>query len=56
MTRAHLAIVPEQPERVDIYANWRAEIRRRDWSAVMVRGDRAPPLFMADAPKRIWRR
>jgi hypothetical protein len=40
---------------VDIYGPWRAEIAERDWKACHTKGDRNPPLEIADRPKRGWR-
>jgi hypothetical protein len=41
--------------RIDIAADLRADILKRDWSIVHVTGDKRPPLFMLDRPKRTWR-
>ena len=57
MTRPALrAVTTAEAATVDIYAPWSADINRRDWSAVHVRGDRAPALDIGEANKRVWRR
>lgn len=50
-----LRLVEKQPEVVDLYAKWRAEISSRDWKAVHVAGDRSSPIHI-DAPnhRRRW--
>jgi hypothetical protein len=52
--RAKLSLVPEQP--LDIAALNRADIEKRDWSAVHVAGDRRAPVYLPDRVKRLWRR
>ena len=47
-----LAIVTDEPQpRIDIYANWRAEIRTRDWAAMHIRADRREPVALGDTRK-----
>jgi hypothetical protein len=50
--RPKLHIVAEQP--VDITLALRADIEARDWSRVMIEGDRRAPVFLPDA-KGGWR-
>ena len=52
---ARLHIVTAAPVVVDIYANWRAEIRARDWAGVMIAGDRRGPVELPDVRRRVWR-
>lgn len=44
-----LSIVPpnEEPCSADIAAQWRADIKRRDWTQVHLEGDRNPPFLGA---------
>ena len=44
-----------EPEAVDITLAMRAEIKRRDWSAVHIAGDRRAPVNLPDRPARGWR-
>lgn len=37
---------------IDIYANWKAEIRARNWSRVHISGDKREPLDLGDASMR----
>jgi hypothetical protein len=49
-----LRIVNEQP--LDIAALNRADIEKRDWSAVHISGDRRAPVYLPDRVKRnLWR-
>jgi len=53
--KAALHLVASEPAVVDIYANWRAEIRARDWAGVMIAGDRRGPVELPDVRRRAWR-
>lgn len=46
-----LRAVPVEPPVVDLYANWRAEIRARDWAGVHIAADRREPVTIADVRK-----
>jgi hypothetical protein len=50
--RALKLVEPDQP--VDITLALRADIEARDWSRVMIEGDRRAPVFLPDA-KGGWR-
>ena len=59
MTRA-LRIVKAEPEAisgetVDIYINWKADVRARDWRRVHTEGDRSKPVELPERKARIWR-
>jgi hypothetical protein len=43
-----LRVVPVEPPTVDLYANWRAEIRARDWAGMHIAADRRSPVEIAD--------
>lgn len=54
--RPRLTIVPaDPPPEVHIGDLMRADIRKRDWSPVHVRGDRSPPLDLPARVGRGWR-
>jgi hypothetical protein len=40
---------------VDIYANWRAEIAKRDWGALHANADKREPVDIPETRKRVWR-
>lgn len=50
-----LRLVEKQPEVADIYAAWKADIARINWSDTHIRGDRSKPVHI-DQPrhKRRW--
>jgi hypothetical protein len=52
---AKLKLVEPAPERADIYAAWRADIAKRDWSRCHIAGDRRQPVHLADPVRRGWR-
>jgi hypothetical protein len=54
--RSHLRAVKDEAPRIDICALNRADIAERDWSAVMIAGDKAPAIALPDLRKRMWRR
>lgn len=56
VTAPNLRVVADPPEAVDLYANWKADIAARDWSAMHVAADKRRPIDLPDAPKRAWRR
>jgi hypothetical protein len=47
----NLRVVPVEPPAVDLYANWRAEIRARDWGRVHILADKRAPVVIADVRK-----
>lgn len=51
----HLTIVAERPPAVDLYVNWRADIRARDWAAVHIAADKRQPIELAPARRWGWR-
>jgi hypothetical protein len=51
--RPKLSIVADEP--VDITLALRADIARRDWSAVHIDGDRRAPVFLPEFVRRGWR-
>jgi hypothetical protein len=53
---AKLRIINQAEEPVDITRELRADIEKRDWSAVHVAGDRRAPVYLPDRVKRLWRR
>lgn len=58
MTKPKLKIVEtktHRPVAVDIYENWKADIAKRDWDAVMKAGDRREPVDLPETRKG-WRR
>lgn len=58
MAKPELRIVdrPDQPEPDMTYEHeLRRRIAARNWAAVHVRGDRAPPLYLPNRPTRGWR-
>jgi hypothetical protein len=44
----------DQP--LDITRILRADIAKRDWSAVHISGDRRAPVYLPDRNRRLWRR
>lgn len=56
MTAPKLELVPLVPPTADIYARWRAEIRKRDWSACHIRGDRGVVVDLGDKRAGRWLR
>lgn len=53
MTARNLRVV--RPERIDITALMRAEIRARDWDAVHIAADRRSPIYLPEFVRRVWR-
>lgn len=52
MRRANLKIVEATVDPpVDLYAKWKADRERIDWSRVHITGDRAKPVFLPDHKK-----
>jgi hypothetical protein len=53
---ARLKLVPpEDPAPVDIAAQLRADIQKRDWGRVHIEGDRNPPIALSTARQGRWR-
>jgi hypothetical protein len=50
-----LHLVARQSEPIDITALNRADIAKRDWSAVHIAADRRQPVAIEDCKKRTWR-
>ena len=52
-----LAIVtPDTTAPIDIAALQRADIKKRDWSAMHIAADRRPPVEIEAPRKRTWHR
>jgi hypothetical protein len=52
---ANLKLVGKVEQPTDITLALRAEIEARDWSKVMIEGDRRAPIELPERRKRMWR-